>query len=88
MDGIKQLGVVALLADKLEAGLKRGDVGTVVDVFESNEHHPGGCFVEFVDETGNVLALLDVTNVSELVPLNLKLRAAQAMTKDHPTQTF
>jgi hypothetical protein len=30
----------------------------------------------FVDETGEVLALLDVTNLSEIVPLNLKLRAA------------
>ena len=46
--------------------------------------NPGGCIVEFVDETGNVLALLDVTNLAELVPLNLKLRAAQAKTKDHP----
>ena len=76
MDSIKYLGVVALLADKPEAGLKRGDVGTVVEVFESNEHHPGGCIVEFVDEAGKVLALLDVTNLSEIVPLNLKLRAA------------
>lgn len=76
MDGIKNLAVVALLADKPEAGLKRGDVGTVVEVFESSEHHPGGCIVEFVDETGKVLALLDVTNLSESVPLNLKLHAA------------
>jgi hypothetical protein len=76
MDGIKHLGVVALLTDRPEAGLKRGDVGTVLEVFESNEHHPGGCTVEFVDETGKVLALLDVTNLSEIVPLNLKLRAA------------
>ena len=76
MDGIKHLGVVALLTDKPEAGLKRGDVGTVVEVFENNENHPGGCTVEFVDETGRVLALLDVTNLSEIVPLNLKLRAA------------
>ena len=76
MDSIKYLGVVALLADKPEAGLKRGDVGTVVEVLESNEHHPAGCIVEFVDETGEVLALLDVTNLSEIVPLNLKLRAA------------
>ena len=72
MDGIKNLAVVALLADKPEAGLKRGDVGTVVEVFERNEHHPGGCIVEFVDETGNVLALLDVTNLSEIVPLNFE----------------
>ena len=76
MDSIKYLGVVALLVDKPEAGLKRGDVGTVVEVFESNERHPRGCIVQFVDETGNVLALLDVTNLSEIVPLNLKLRAA------------
>jgi hypothetical protein len=76
MDGIKKLGVVALLADKPESALKRGDVGTVVEVFQSNEHHPGGCIVEFVDESGKVLALIDVTDLSEIVPLNLKLRAA------------
>ena len=76
MDSIKYLGVVALLANKPEAGLKRGDVGTVVEVLESNEHHPAGCIVEFVDEAGEALALLDVTNLSEIVPLNLKLRAA------------
>jgi len=76
MDGIKYLGVVALLVDKPEVGLKRGDVGTVVEVFESNEHHADGCIVEFEDEMGKVLALLDVTNLSEIVPLNLKLRAA------------
>jgi len=76
MDGIKPLGVVALLTDKPEHALKRGDVGTVVEVFESNEHHTGGCIVEFVDEDGKVVALLDVTDLAELVPLNLKLRAA------------
>jgi hypothetical protein len=76
MDGIKNLGVVALLVDKPESGLKRGDVGTVVESFESNEQHPGGCIVEFVDEAGKVVALVDVTNPSEIVPLNLKLRAA------------
>ena len=76
MDGIRNLGVVALLADKPEAGLKRGDVGTVVEVFDQNEDHPAGCIVEFVDDAGKVLALLDVTNLSEVVPLNLKLRAA------------
>lgn len=76
MDGIKNLGAVALLVDKPETGLRRGDVGTVVEVFESSEHHPAGCIVEFVDEAGKVLALLDVTCPSEIVPLNLKLRAA------------
>jgi hypothetical protein len=76
MSGIKYLGVVALLADNPEAGLKRGDVGTVVEVFEHNQHHPDGCVVEFVDDAGAVVALLDVTNLSEIIPLNLKLRAA------------
>ena len=76
MDGIKNLAVVALLTDKPDAGLKRGDVGTIVEVFENNEHHPAGCTVEFVDDTGKVLALLDITNFSEIVPLNLKSRAA------------
>ncbi|HKP37023.1 MAG TPA: DUF4926 domain-containing protein [Pyrinomonadaceae bacterium] len=76
MDGIKYLGVVALLTDKPEAGLKRGDVGTVVEVFEPNQHHPRGCVVEFVDNAGKGVALLDVTDLSELIPLNLKLRAA------------
>jgi hypothetical protein len=76
MNGIKNLGVVALLADKPESSLNRGDVGTVVEVFESNEHHPGGCIVEFIDEEGKVVALLNVTDLSEIVPLNLKLRAA------------
>ncbi len=76
MASIKYLGVVALLADKPEAGLKRGDVGTVVEVFEQSEYHPAGCIVEFVDDEGKLLALLEVTNLSEIVPLNLKLRAA------------
>ena len=76
MDGIKNLSVVALLVDKPEHALNRGDVGTVVEVFESKENHPGGCIVEFVDEDGKVLALLDVTDPSEIVPLNLRLRAA------------
>lgn len=76
MDGIKYLGVVALLADKPEAGLKRGDVGKVVEVFEQNQHHPKGCVVEFVDDSGRVVAMLDVTDLSELIPLNMKLRAA------------
>jgi hypothetical protein len=76
MDGIKYLGLVALLSDKPEAGLRRGDVGTVVEIFEKNEHHPSGCVVEFIDDSGKVLALLDVTDLSEIVPLHLKLRAA------------
>jgi hypothetical protein len=75
MDSIKYLGVAALLADKPEAGLKRA-MSASLWKFEQSEHHPAGCIVEFVDDEGKVLALLEVTNLSEIVPLNLKLRAA------------
>ena len=43
MDSIKYLGVVALLAGKPKAGLQRGDVGTVVGVFESNDQYGQCC---------------------------------------------
>jgi uncharacterized protein DUF4926 len=76
MENLEKFQAVALLRDHPGAGLRRGDVGTVIEVFEKNEHHPSGCTIEFVDENGSVLALLDVTNPREIVPLNLKLRAA------------
>ena len=76
MEEIKYLGVVALLTDKPEAGLRRGDVGTVVELFEQNGEHPSGCIVEFIADSGEVLALLDVTDLSEVMPLHFRLRAA------------
>lgn len=55
--------IVALLVDLPEQGLKRGAVGTVVEVFEKTAHHPAGYIVEFVDEaTGAANAQADITN--------------------------
>jgi hypothetical protein len=76
MDEIKNLDVVALLIDLPEYHLRRGAVGTVVETFTANEAHPGGYVVEFVDETGGVYALADVTDASQLIPLRFKQEAA------------
>nr|MBA3571863.1 DUF4926 domain-containing protein [Pyrinomonadaceae bacterium] len=54
MEDIHANHVVALLVDQPEAGLYRGDVGTVIQVFNSTPDHPSGFIVEFVDELGNV----------------------------------
>ena len=67
MDDIRENDVVVLLVDQPDAGLHRGDVGTVVQVFNSTANHPAGCIVEFVDELGNVQAQTDITDVSQIV---------------------
>ncbi len=54
MDNIALNDVVALLVDQPDAGLQRGDVGTVIQIFEASQEHPAGVIVEFVDELGNV----------------------------------
>lgn len=76
MDKIKNLDVVALLADLPEYRLRRGAVGTVVEVFEANEKHPGGYIVEFVDESGQTYAMADITDASQLIPLRFRQEAA------------
>jgi hypothetical protein len=51
MDEIKVLDVVAVTQDVLEHGLRRGEVGTVVDRWKD------GVFeVEFSDDTGEAYA--------------------------------
>ncbi len=76
MESIKELDVVALLADFPQQGLHRGDVGTVIHAFDSNEHHPGGYLVEFLDEDNNVWIEADITDKSQIMPLNFKRKAA------------
>jgi hypothetical protein len=73
MNTIKLMGSVALLADRPEVALLRGDVGTVSELVEKTEHHPGSCVVEFLDDLGNVFMLLNVTDNSELMPLRMRL---------------
>ncbi|MGA9997908.1 MAG: DUF4926 domain-containing protein [Pyrinomonadaceae bacterium] len=78
MDEIKLLDVVALLADLPEQGLRRGDVGTVVEAFEQNAHHPRGFIVEFVDDSGGVYSHADITDASQLVKLHFNLKREAA----------
>ena len=73
MDNIQENDLVALLVDKPEAGLHRGDVGTVIQVFESTTDHPAGFIIEFVDEAGKVRAETDITDHTQIVKLRLKL---------------
>ena len=72
MDNIHENDIVALLVDQPDAGLQRGDVGTVIQVFESTPDHPGGFIVEFVDEFGKVQAQTDITDLTEIVKLRYR----------------
>ncbi len=69
MDGIHENDVVALLVDQPETGLHRGDIGTVIQVFELTAEHPAGLIVEFVDEKGKVQAQMDITDATQIVRL-------------------
>ncbi len=69
MDNIRENDVIALLVDRPEAGLHRGDVGIVIQVFESTSHHPAGLVVEFVDECGNVQGQADINDMNQIVKL-------------------
>ena len=75
-DELRQNDVVALLEDVPEQRLKRGDVGTVIEVYDRTPHHPGGYTVEFVDAAGAVYAEADFTDAARLMRLNFRLRDA------------
>jgi hypothetical protein len=60
MDGIKLLDVVALLEDVPAEGLRRGEVGTVVEVFSEQTDLPKAFLVEFSDDTGQAYAFAAV----------------------------
>jgi Domain of unknown function (DUF4926) len=72
MDNIRENDVVALLVDQPESGLHRGDVGTVIQVFESSSKHPAGFIIEFVDECGKVQGQIDVTDLNQIVKLRYR----------------
>lgn len=77
MEEIKLHDVVALLSDLPEQGLKRGDVGTIIEVFKQTEHHPAGYIVEFVDDvTGAVYATADITDARCMMVLHFRREAA------------
>ena len=72
MNGIQENDVVALLIDQPDSGLQRGDLGTVIQVFESTADHPAGVIVEFVDEFGRVQAQRDITDLNQIVKLRYR----------------
>jgi hypothetical protein len=72
MDDIHENDVVALLVDQPDAGLCRGDMGTVVHVFEATPDHPGGFIVEFVEESGATRAQIDILDPSQIVKLRIR----------------
>ena len=76
MQEIKENDVVALLIDLPQHRLRRGDVGTVVEVLASTEHHPQGYVVEFVAESGEVYAHADITDASQIMRLHFRREAA------------
>jgi hypothetical protein len=63
-----ELERVVLERDLPEHGLRKGDVGTVVDV-----HTTDAALVEFVLPTGDTLALLDLTtnDVRKVTPADI-----------------
>ena len=72
MDDIHENDVVALLVDQPDEGLHRGDIGTVVHVFEATHDHPYGFVVEFVDESGTVQVQTDIVDPSLIVKLRFR----------------
>ena len=72
MDDIRENDVVALLVDQPNNGLCRGDIGTVLEVFEATADHPSGFLVEFVDESGTVQAQTDIVDPSLIVKLRFR----------------
>ena len=70
--------VVALTEDLTGQNLRRGDVGTVVEDFRQNEHHPAGFIVEFVDGSGAVYAHADITDAAQLLKLHFNFRREAA----------
>ena len=72
MDEIHENDVVALLVDQPDSGLRRGDVGTVVHVFEATADHPSGFLIEFIDESGRTQAEIDIVDPSMIVKLRLR----------------
>lgn len=76
MQEIKENDVVALLIDLPEQRLRRGDVGTVIEIFTKTERHPCGYMVEFVTESGEVYAHADITDASHIMQLHFKREAA------------
>lgn len=69
VEDIRILDEVALLVDKPLDKLRRGDVGTVVEVSWSDQRQSREYIVEFVDPKGRLLASLYVTEPNEIMTI-------------------
>lgn len=76
MEEINPLDLVALLTDLPEHGLARGAVGTVLERFDTTEHHPSGWIVEFVSQDGAKYVEADITDPDQIVKLHFNRLAA------------
>lgn len=72
MEEIRENDVVALLVDRPDEGLRRGDIGSVVQVFAATANHPGGFVVEFIGESGATEALAEIVDPSHIVKLRFR----------------
>ena len=70
MNSVKNLDVVALLADVPAANLSRGQVGTVVETLDSSN-----VLVEFNDDAGRTYALTPVA-ANQILVLHYEPEAA------------
>ena len=76
VERVKENDLVALLVDLPEHGLRRGDVGTVIETFSKTENHPAGYIVEFVTDSGSVYTQADITDPAQIMRLRFKREAA------------
>ena len=71
-DNRRATDVVALLVDQPQHELRRGDIGSVVQLFSSTKERPSDFIVEFVDETGMIQAEADFTDPSVVLKLRYR----------------
>ncbi|MDO8570676.1 MAG: DUF4926 domain-containing protein [Candidatus Daviesbacteria bacterium] len=71
----KNLEIVALNHDILEYGLKKGDTGTIVEIYDGGEIYE----VEFITSKGKTTALLtlNITDIGPTAEINLKSQKAE-----------
>ncbi len=73
METIKLLDVVALTEDIPEQNLRRGEVGTIVEILA-----PGIFEIEFSDDSGEAYAFASL-RAEQLIPLYYRKSAATAI---------
>jgi hypothetical protein len=74
---IELLDVVALLEDVPSEGLRRGEVGTMVEVFADKPDSESSLLIEFSDRAGEAYAFASL-RPNQLVKLRYRDRAREA----------